>query len=191
MKTFIPRGNIFGPIIPEFLFSTGLSFEAIIMYAILCNFAGNKDHCWPSYETLYRKLGQKRSIRSIKSYIAELEEKHFIEVVRGKYKSNIYYLIYHDFKTSMLLVNANIEHDNTECKNEQQYADTELCDAQERVTPVCENFAHKSAKVARQCANSAPCRAHPAPKENFKANLNTTTPPCPPPRSIANATNVR
>ena len=35
MQTFAPRGKIHGPILPQFVLETSLSFGAKIMYALL------------------------------------------------------------------------------------------------------------------------------------------------------------
>lgn len=42
MQTFTPRGKIHGPILPQFVLETSLSFGAKIMYALLCNYASEK-----------------------------------------------------------------------------------------------------------------------------------------------------
>ena len=36
MKTFAPKGNIFGPILPQFILEMPLSLGAKVMYALLC-----------------------------------------------------------------------------------------------------------------------------------------------------------
>ena len=70
MKTFAPKGNIFGPILPQFILEMPLSLGAKVMYALLCNYASDKDHCWPSQKTLAARLAC--SVSSIKNYLAEL-----------------------------------------------------------------------------------------------------------------------
>ena len=52
MQTFAPRGKIHGPILPQFVLETSISFGAKVMYALLCNYASDNDHCWPSQATL-------------------------------------------------------------------------------------------------------------------------------------------
>ena len=70
MKTFVPRGNIYGPILPQFILEKPVSLGAKIMYALLCNYASEKDHCWPPHATLAAKLSC--SVSSVKNYLAEL-----------------------------------------------------------------------------------------------------------------------
>ena len=41
MKTFAPKGKIFGPILPQFVLDMPLSLGAKVMYALLCNYASD------------------------------------------------------------------------------------------------------------------------------------------------------
>ena len=91
METFVPKGNIRGPIIPSFIFDLELSPGAIVAYTVLCNYAGDKDHCWPSYKTMCSKLHKCKG--TVISYINELVKANLIQVVSGKYKTNIYYIL--------------------------------------------------------------------------------------------------
>ena len=91
MATFAPRGNIYGPILPEFVLKKSITAGAKLMYALLCNYAADKDHCWPSYATLAERLSC--SISSIKNYMAELVRENLITVRRERYRSSVYYLI--------------------------------------------------------------------------------------------------
>lgn len=61
------------------------------MYALLCDYAADKDHCWPSQETLAKRLSC--SISSIKNYLAELIREKLISVKREQYRSSVYYLL--------------------------------------------------------------------------------------------------
>ena len=70
METFAPKGNIYGPILPQFVLQMSITFGAKTMYAILCDYAADKDHCWPSQATLAKRLSC--SISSVKNYLAEL-----------------------------------------------------------------------------------------------------------------------
>ncbi|WP_308599291.1 helix-turn-helix domain-containing protein, partial [uncultured Desulfovibrio sp.] len=56
METFAPKGKIFGPILPQFIFEKSISLGAKTMYALLCDYASEKDHCWPSQATLAKRL---------------------------------------------------------------------------------------------------------------------------------------
>ena len=90
METFIPRGKVFGPILPQFILETPLTFGAKIMYALLCNYASEKDHCWPSQATLAAKLSC--SLSSVKNYLAELTGEKLIAIRRG-HACCVYYLL--------------------------------------------------------------------------------------------------
>ena len=43
METFAPKGNIYGPILPQFILQMSITFGAKTMYAILCDYAADKD----------------------------------------------------------------------------------------------------------------------------------------------------
>lgn len=91
METFAPRGNIHGPILPQFVLRKSITFGAKTMYAILCDYAADKDHCWPSQTTLAKRLSC--SISSVKNYLAELVKKKLIFIRREQYRSSVYYLL--------------------------------------------------------------------------------------------------
>jgi hypothetical protein len=91
METFVPRGNIYGPILPQFIFETPVTLGAKVMYALLCNYASEKDHCWPSHATLATRLSC--SVSSVKNYLAELVKAKLIEVRREQYRSSVYYML--------------------------------------------------------------------------------------------------
>ena len=91
METFAPKGKIFGPILPQFVLDMPLSLGAKVMYALLCNYASEKDHCWPSQKTLAERLAC--SVSSIKNYLAELVRENLITVRRERYRSSVYYLV--------------------------------------------------------------------------------------------------
>jgi hypothetical protein len=50
MDTFAPQGKIHGLILPQFVLDKPITFGAKIMYALLCNYASDSDHCWSSRE---------------------------------------------------------------------------------------------------------------------------------------------
>lgn len=61
------------------------------MYALLCDYAADKDHCWPSQATLAKRLSC--SISSVKNYLGELVREKLISVKREQYRSSVYYLL--------------------------------------------------------------------------------------------------
>ena len=91
METFKPRGNIYGPILPQFILEKRITFGAKIMYALLCNYASEKDHCWPSQATLAERLSC--SVSSVKNYLGELVRAKLIGVRHEQYRSSVYYMI--------------------------------------------------------------------------------------------------
>jgi hypothetical protein len=91
METFAPRGKIFGPILPQFVLEKPITFGAKIMYALLCNYASENDHCWPSQATLAERLSY--SVSSVKKYLTELVGEKLIDIRREQYRSCVYYLI--------------------------------------------------------------------------------------------------
>ena len=91
METFTPKGNIYGPILPQFVLQMSITFGAKTMYAILCDYAADKDHCWPSQATLAKRLSC--SISSVKNYLAELVRAKLISIKREQYRSSVYYLL--------------------------------------------------------------------------------------------------
>lgn len=58
---------------------------------MLLRYAWQKDHCYPGQKRLAKEMGA--SERSVRTYLAELERKGFIEVRhRGQGRSNFYTL---------------------------------------------------------------------------------------------------
>lgn len=91
METFTPKGNIYGPILPQFVLQKSITFGAKAMYALLCDYASEKDHCWPSQATLAKRLSC--SISSVKNYLAELVKEKLIFIRCEQYRSSVYYLL--------------------------------------------------------------------------------------------------
>ena len=91
METFAPRGKIFGPILPQFVLERPITLGAKIMYALLCNYASEKDHCWPSHATLATRLSC--SVSSVKKYLTELVDGKLITIRKEQYRSSVYYLL--------------------------------------------------------------------------------------------------
>ena len=90
-ETFRPRGNISGPILPRYALTLKISLGAKMLYTLLCDYAGDKDHCWPSQATLARLLGC--SVSSIKTYLRELAGQRLIAVELRECRSSTYYLL--------------------------------------------------------------------------------------------------
>ena len=91
METFVPAGQIYGPILPAFVMSRTISLGAKIVYAFLCDFAGKKDHCWPAQKTLAARMGC--SLSSIKVYLGELQKEKLISVSRKGFSVSVYTLL--------------------------------------------------------------------------------------------------
>ena len=91
METFVPRGNIYGPILPQFVLEKSITLGAKVMYSLLCNYASERDHCWPSQATLAIRLSC--SVSSVKKYLGELIKEHLIEVRHEKCRSSVYYML--------------------------------------------------------------------------------------------------
>lgn len=90
-ETFRPRGNISGPILPRYALTLQISLGAKMLYSLLCDYAGDKDHCWPSQTTLAGLLGC--SVSSIKTYLRELAGQRLIAVELRECRSSTYYLL--------------------------------------------------------------------------------------------------
>ena len=91
METFAPKGKICGPILPQFILEKPITLGAKVMYALLCNYASEKDHCWPSHATLAARLSC--SVSSVKNYLTELVRENLIAIRRERYRSSVYYLL--------------------------------------------------------------------------------------------------
>ena len=89
-ETFRPRGNISGPILPRYALTLKISLGAKMLYSLLCDYAGDKDHCWPSQTTLAGLLGC--SVSSIKTYLRELAGQRLIAVELRECRSSTDYL---------------------------------------------------------------------------------------------------
>ncbi len=96
MRTFIPKGNVHGPILPAFILKMPLSLGAKVVYALLCNYASEKDHCWPSQTTLATRLSC--SVSSVKNYLRELSHENLIAIQHGQRCSSIYYMLRPDMR---------------------------------------------------------------------------------------------
>jgi len=91
MDTYAPKGNICGFIIPDFIRRRPISAQAKFLYGLLCDYAREKDHCWPSHARLADDIGCSAS--SVKNYLAELVKERLIHISRSFYHANVYYLL--------------------------------------------------------------------------------------------------
>lgn len=78
MATFIPSGNIRGPIIHEPVLKLSITAGAKLLYGILCSAANDKDHCWLGLQTMADKLAC--SISSVKRHLSELKNSGLIAI---------------------------------------------------------------------------------------------------------------
>lgn len=93
-NTFIPKGNVRGFIMPDFVFDApNISMGAKMLYALLCSYAGEKDYCWPSKETLSKRL--QCSLNTVKSYLAQLVQNGLLCITPCPHKKHIsaFYLL--------------------------------------------------------------------------------------------------
>ncbi len=95
LETYVPKGNVHGFIMPDFVFNDKkLSIISKMLYAVLCNYAGERDHCWPSHETLAKKLCI--SISSVKVHLKILIGRKLIassDVSAHRVRSCVYYML--------------------------------------------------------------------------------------------------
>ena len=91
METYSPQGNISGPIMPRFVLSMKISMGAKMVYSVLCDHAREKDHCWPSHDSISKVLNV--SVSSVKNWLNELQDHKLIAIVRRSYHSSRYYML--------------------------------------------------------------------------------------------------
>lgn len=91
METFTPKGQITGPILPAFVLRENISPGAKMLYALLCNHASDKDHCWPSHRFLAQELGY--CVSSIKNWLGELVRARLLTIRRAACRSSTYVLL--------------------------------------------------------------------------------------------------
>lgn len=91
METFVPQGRITGPILPSFVLRENISPGAKMLYALLCDHASDKDHCWPSHRLLAQELGY--SVSSIKNWLGELTRARLLSIRHAAYRSSTYVLL--------------------------------------------------------------------------------------------------
>tara|TARA_R100001129_G_scaffold77621_1_gene52923 strand:- start:220 stop:924 length:705 start_codon:yes stop_codon:yes gene_type:complete len=76
-----------------------VSPQAKLTYAQLTYYAGKKEYCFPSQQTICEATGLQ--LRSVQRYIRELVDNNLIEIeTRGKKQTNIYYFLEHPWMQS-------------------------------------------------------------------------------------------
>ena len=91
MDTITPQ-DLSGSLLPSFILREEISSGAKLLYALLCKYCHDKDHCWPSHKLLAGELGC--SVSSIKNWLHELVTNKLIAIRReeGRYTSTYYLL---------------------------------------------------------------------------------------------------
>ena len=91
MDTITPQ-DLSGSLLPSFILREEVSSGAKLLYALLCKYCHDKDHCWPSHKLLAGELGC--SVSSIKNWLHELVTNKLIAIRReeGRYTSTYYLL---------------------------------------------------------------------------------------------------
>ncbi len=90
MKPFIPKRDARGPIIPTFLDrNADICVSAKYLYGTLCDYARDKDYCYPAKGTLAERL--KVSLNTIKSWLAQLVKHGFVKILK-KGRRDFFYL---------------------------------------------------------------------------------------------------
>lgn len=91
MDIFVPRGNITGPILPEFILKLSIPAGAKLLYSVLCGYSYDKGFCWPSHSTLAKRLGC--SINTIKNHLQELVKCKLVAIKKENYHSSKFFLL--------------------------------------------------------------------------------------------------
>lgn len=124
MRTFAPKGNVYGPIMPMYVFKRKISPGAKIMYGYLCNLAGCNDHCWPLNKTIADSIGTCET--SVKNYMRELTNDNLIQIRFVNNKRQIYFLIPEDIdcgiNIKITLGTGNVRYDS--CNTSSNHGNT-------------------------------------------------------------------
>ncbi len=176
MHTFSPKGTIFGPILPQFILERVMSLGAKVTYTVLCNYAATKDHCWPSQETLAKRVGC--SLSSIKNYLQELVTQGLIAIIREKHRSSVYYMLLpQEFmqgnqtsvKSDIALPQTNFE--NVKANFTDAYVDSDVAQS---------DFAEAQLNFVKTEVNFAEIQPNSDHINNLNKQINQTTHPLPP-----------
>ncbi len=77
MQEFIPKTQARGLIVPNFIQQANLSLGARYLFGFLCDYAREKNYCWPSKKTMSDKI--QCSLNSIRNWLKELIAKGFVK----------------------------------------------------------------------------------------------------------------
>ncbi len=91
MENFITQNNTPSIIMPDFVMKRPISFGAKLLYAILCEYASDKDHCYPNQKILATILSC--SVSNIKTYMKELIKQQLIYIKYEKNKPKVFMLL--------------------------------------------------------------------------------------------------
>lgn len=80
-QRFIPWGRLMGALVPDAILSSDLSAGAKLAYGLLCRFGGRDGRAFPTIKTLSNRLSVCET--QVKTYLAELRRKGYIEQERG------------------------------------------------------------------------------------------------------------
>jgi hypothetical protein len=80
-----------GKILPDVILRrTDLTMGAKVLFAVLRDSCGRKDHCWPSQAYLAASLRQ--TVRSIQNHLKRLVELGLVVIKKRPWRGNIYYI---------------------------------------------------------------------------------------------------
>lgn len=132
-----------------------MTFGAKTMYAILCDYAADKDHCWPSQTTLANRLSC--SISSVKNYLAELVREKLISIRREQYRSSVYYLLRPEGLDERQETKRACKQSESGCDGVTSGSLTNLSkQRKERVSPLSPHAAGETTPVPVRCTSRAP-----------------------------------
>lgn len=77
MQNYKPSAHHSGPIMPRFLFKLKISAAAKVLYTLICDFAREKNYCWPSNKTLAENIPC--GLTALKTYLQELVDQKLIK----------------------------------------------------------------------------------------------------------------
>ena len=132
-----------------------MTFGAKTMYAILCDYAADKDHCWPSQATLAKRLSC--SISSVKNYLAELVREKLIFIRREQYRSSVYYLLRPEACSEKQETNPVHQQSESGCDEATSgYLTNLIKQRKERDSPPSPHAAGETTPVPVRCTSRAP-----------------------------------
>ncbi len=89
MQAFISREQARGFIVSSFIEKYNISISAKYLFGVLCDYARNKNYCFPSKKTLAKRM--QCSLNSIRNWLKELIAIHVIKISKNE-KYDTYYL---------------------------------------------------------------------------------------------------